>query len=1050
MKKRILYTKQLIFGFNLGKEMRLFVLLIFLSHFTVWANNNPQQTIAVKGSVTEAETGMPVVGANIVEQGSGNGVMTDFDGNFTINVPANATLIVSYLGLTTQKIEVNSKTEINVVMDGDVLGLDEVVIVGYGKQKKESVVGSIVQVSGDKLLQSGGVATVGQALTGRLPGVTTISSTGRPGEEAPDIFIRGRSSWNGSGQPLILVDGIERSMNDVNSNDVESISVLKDASATAVFGVKGANGVILITTKRGKLGKAQLSLTASSTFKTPSKLPEKYDSYNGITVANESIERSVPANEGAWSYYVPESIADRYRNPINDTDKYVYPNVDWIDVTQKDFAMDYKVDLSVSGGTEYVKYFGAINYNHVGDIYDGEAFDSGRGYTTNFDYNRFNFRSNIDFDVTKSTRLSVNLSGYYGVQGGTTVDRSLLNNSIYELAPDLFYPLYPDGSYGRAVVNRYDILNPAVSLTARSDINEHRVQVNTDFVLQQKLDFVTEGLSFRGSFSFDNNFRGNEGINDPKIDADDNVVFKIYNDDGTFYYVTPPGENQFDYVVQPWSRDGLNINDDNSSRRLFYQLSFNYDRIFGEKHTVGMLALMNREEYAIGNMFPRYREDWVARATYNYDSRYFIDVNGAYNGSEKYGPGFRFDLFPSVALGWMVTNESFMSGTDSWLNKLKIRGSYGIVGDDSSGGRWGYISQWGSGGSAYLNNSNKWDRSPYTFYKEATIGNPNLQWETSQKANIGFELAVLQNMFTLDVDFFQEDRDNIVIPATDRSVPSFFGFQPPDANLGKTSVKGMELVFNYKQQLTENWSINGDFAYTFTKDEIIYKEDPELRPDYQKEAGYAIGQPREIIRGDLMMNWDDVYGSYPRESNQGARRPGFYDEQDWNMDGFVSGEYDQVPFGYTERPQNTFNLTLGTNYKKFSFTVQLYGVSNATKQYQDRTFVGESHLYFDFLSDYWSKENPDGEHVLSGFNNTQHSTDSYRQWYDASFVKLQNMEFAYTFASKGDSSYRVYLNGNNLAFWSKLPDDRQSNDDGEFRGGYPSFRRINLGVNINF
>ncbi|WP_169311408.1 SusC/RagA family TonB-linked outer membrane protein [Cellulophaga algicola] len=1021
-----------------------------MSHFTVWANNNPQQTIAVKGSVTEAETGMPVVGANIVEQGSGNGVMTDFDGNFTINVPANATLIVSYLGLTTQKIEVNSKTEINVVMDGDVLGLDEVVIVGYGKQKKESVVGSIVQVSGDKLLQSGGVATVGQALTGRLPGVTTISSTGRPGEEAPDIFIRGRSSWNGSGQPLILVDGIERSMNDVNSNDVESISVLKDASATAVFGVKGANGVILITTKRGKLGKAQLSLTASSTFKTPSKLPEKYDSYNGITVANESIERSVPANEGAWSYYVPESIADRYRNPINDTDKYVYPNVDWIDVTQKDFAMDYKVDLSVSGGTEYVKYFGAINYNHVGDIYDGEAFDSGRGYTTNFDYNRFNFRSNIDFDVTKSTRLSVNLSGYYGVQGGTTVDRSLLNNSIYELAPDLFYPLYPDGSYGRAVVNRYDILNPAVSLTARSDINEHRVQVNTDFVLQQKLDFVTEGLSFRGSFSFDNNFRGNEGINDPKIDADDNVVFKIYNDDGTFYYVTPPGENQFDYVVQPWSRDGLNINDDNSSRRLFYQLSFNYDRIFGEKHTVGMLALMNREEYAIGNMFPRYREDWVARATYNYDSRYFIDVNGAYNGSEKYGPGFRFDLFPSVALGWMVTNESFMSGTDSWLNKLKIRGSYGIVGDDSSGGRWGYISQWGSGGSAYLNNSNKWDRSPYTFYKEATIGNPNLQWETSQKANIGFELAVLQNMFTLDVDFFQEDRDNIVIPATDRSVPSFFGFQPPDANLGKTSVKGMELVFNYKQQLTENWSINGDFAYTFTKDEIIYKEDPELRPDYQKEAGYAIGQPREIIRGDLMMNWDDVYGSYPRESNQGARRPGFYDEQDWNMDGFVSGEYDQVPFGYTERPQNTFNLTLGTNYKKFSFTVQLYGVSNATKQYQDRTFVGESHLYFDFLSDYWSKENPDGEHVLSGFNNTQHSTDSYRQWYDASFVKLQNMEFAYTFASKGDSSYRVYLNGNNLAFWSKLPDDRQSNDDGEFRGGYPSFRRINLGVNINF
>ena len=528
------------------------------------------------------------------------------------------------------------------------------------------------------------------------------------------------------------------------------------------------------------------------------------------------------------------------------------------------------------------------------------------------------------------------------------------------------------------------------------------------------------------------------------------MVFKIYNDDGTFYYVTPSGENQFDYVVQPWSRNGLTINDNNSSRRLFYQLSLNYDRVFGDKHTVGLLALMNREEYAIGNEFPRYREDWVARATYNYDSRYFIDVNGAYNGSEKYGPGFRFDLFPSVALGWMVTNENFMSGTESWLNKLKIRGSYGVVGDDSSGGRWGYVSQWGSGGSAFLNNSNKWDKSPYTFYKEAIIGNPNLQWETSTKANIGFELAALNNMFTLDVDFFKEDRDNIVIPANDRSVPSFFGFQPPDVNLGKTTVKGLEMVLNYNQQLTENWSVNGNFAYTYTKDEIIYKEDPKLRPSYQKEAGFSIGQPRELIRGDLLENWDDVYGSYPQESNQSARRPGFYDEQDWNMDGFVSGDYDQVPFGYTERPLNTFNLSFGANYKKFSFSVQFYGVNNATKSYQDRTFVGESHLYFDFLSDYWSKDNPDGEHVLSGFNNTQHSTDSYRQWYDASFIKLQNMEFAYTFDSKEGSSYRLFLNGNNLAFWSKLPDDRLSNEDGNFRGSYPSFRRINLGLNINF
>ncbi|QCX37671.1 TonB-dependent receptor [Aureibaculum algae] len=1050
MKKRIPYTKQPNSSFKYVINIILFVLLIFISHLTVLAQTDSQETITVHGTITEAEFG-PVIGANIIEQGTLNGVMSDLDGTFNITVPKNAKLEVSFIGFGTQVISVNGRTEINIVMVAEASALDEVVIVGYGKQKKESVVGSIVQVTGDVLMQSGGVSTVGQALTGRLPGVVTVSSSGRPGDENPAIYIRGQSTWNGGGQPLVLVDGIERSMTDVNASDIESMSILKDASATAVFGVKGANGVILITTKRGKKGKARLSVSATSTIKVPSKLPQKYDSYDGIMVTNEAIERVLPIRDDLWGQYTPVDIADRYRNPRNETDRYIYPNVDWNDVTQKDFAMDHKVNLSVSGGTDAVKYFGALTYQHVGDIFDGSSFNNGRDYEANFNYDRFNFRSNIDFDVTKSTRLSVNLSGYYGVQNGNDADSQLLYSSIYNLAPSLFYPIYPDGTYGRTLVENYELANPAVILSTKGATKNHRVQVNTDFILTQKLDFITEGLSFRGSLSYDNNFRGEGGIKETDPTGTDNVIYRVYLSDGTEQIVSPSGTNQFDYVVQPWNRDALQIQDWQTSRRLFYQFSLNYDKTFAEKHNVGVLALMNREEYAIGDMLPRYREDWVGRLVYNYDNRYFIDLNGAYNGSEKYGPGYKFDLFPSAALGWMISNESFMENV-SWLNKLKIRGSYGVVGDDAAGNRWAYLSQWSSGGNAYMNNSNVWGvQSPYTYYKESVLGNPDLQWETSEKANIGFEMAVLENKLSLDVDFFKEDRHDIIIPADNRSVPSFFGFDPADVNLGETSVKGLEIALNFKQQITDDWDVSANFAYTTARDEVIYKEDPELKEAYQKEEGFPIGQNSTTIRGDMMQSWDDVYGSSPVENNQGAVRPGSYDLIDYNGDGVINAN-DNVPYGYPTRPQNTYNLTLGAGYKNFTFMIQFYGVSNTTKQYQDRTFAVQTPLFFDDKSDYWSVSNPNGTEILPSFGGASGATDPYRDWYDASFLRLQNMEIAYTFGSKDGSQYRIFLSGNNLAFWSDLPDDREENvgSQSEFRGNYPTFKRMNLGLTINF
>ncbi|MDO6759979.1 TonB-dependent receptor [Tamlana sp. 2_MG-2023] len=1049
MKKQTPCAKQPDSSFKSVLKKGFFVLLIFIFHFTVLAQSNFQETITVKGIVTEAELG-PVVGANIIELGTSNGVMTDFDGNFTIEVRKDSKLVISYVGFTTQTIDVKGRKEISIEMIAELSALDEVVIVGYGKQKKESVVASIEQIDGEEILKSGGVSTVGQALTGRLPGVVTVSSTGKPGDESPNIYIRGQSSWNGGGQPLILVDGIERTMNDINSNDIESISVLKDASATAVFGVKGGNGVILITTKRGKSGEAKLSVTASSALKTPSKLPEKYDSYDGILTVNEAIER-VASLGGAWREYTPVDIVDRYRNPRNETDRYVYPNVDWVDVTQKDFAMDHNVNLSVRGGTDAVKYFGGLGYQHVGDIFDGASFDNGRDYAPSFDYNRFNFRSNIDFDVSKTTRLSVNLSGYYGVQNGNEADSQLLYSSIYNLAPSLYYPIFPDGTYGRTVVENYELANPAVLLSAKGATKNHRVQLNTDFILNQKLDFITEGLSMKASFSYDNNFRGEAGINEGGPDGGDNVIYKVYLSDGTEQIVAPPGTNQFDYVVQPWTREPLDIQDWETSRRLFYLFSLNYDKTFAEKHTVGLLGLMNREEYAIGDMAPRYREDWVARLVYNYDNRYFLDVNGAYNGSEKFGPDYKFDFFPSAAVGWTITNESFMENV-SWLNKLKLRGSYGLVGNDEAGSRWSYVSQWENGGSAYMNNAALYaENSPYTYYKEAVIGNPDLRWETSKKANIGLEIGVFQNMFSVNLDVFQEDRFDIIIPAYDRSVPAFFGFDPADKNLGETRVKGMEATLNYRQRLSDNWDVSANFAYATARDEILYKEDPELRLDYQKEAGYPIGQNQAGIRGNMLQNWDDVYGTFPMENNPGATRPGAYDIIDYNGDGVINND-DTVPYGYPTRAQNTYNLNLGAGYKKFTFMIQFYGVSNTTKEFVDRTFSVDTPLFFEDKSDYWSVSNPDGTHVLPSYGGVSGGSDPYRNWYDASFVRLQNVEFAYTFGSDNGSQYRVFLSGNNLAFWSDLPDDREFNSGNQAasRGDYPTFKRMNLGVTINF
>ena len=580
------------------------------------------QDISVSGKVSDTR-GEPLIGVTVQIQGTSIGTVTDIDGNYTlINVPSNATLEISYVGMVTQVVKVNGRTNISVVLEEDTEVLEEVVVIGFGQQKKESVVGAISQTSDKVLERTGGVSSLGQALTGNLPGVVTMSSTGKPGEEDPQITIRGVSTWNQS-DPLVLVDGIERPMSSVDINSVATISVLKDASATAVFGVRGANGVILITTKRGQEGKANIDINASTTFKTYSKIPDLKDSYDALMLRNRVIEHELGYAPDTWVNYLPHETINKYRYPANLEEFERYPNVDWVDELLKDVATSYNVNVNVSGGTSFVKYYASLDYTHEGDIY--KTFENNRGYKPGFGYNRINARSNMDFNLTKTTQFRVNLFGSHAVTKGTNyMDyENLVWSAFYGISPDSFRPKYSDGTFGYYRPNpTQSAANSMESLSVNGIGYTTNDRLNTDFTIEQDLGFLLKGLSVQGRIAFDNSFREqNRGIDDIRhyeplphkwIDPETGIA---YTD------VTVDGNNKFDYKDNiAWTTDAGSVNNNATYRRLNYSAQLNYANKFGD-HSVGAMGNFSREEFATGSMLPFYRENWVFRTTYDYLTR---------------------------------------------------------------------------------------------------------------------------------------------------------------------------------------------------------------------------------------------------------------------------------------------------------------------------------------------------------------------------------------------------------------------------------------------
>ena len=1060
---------------QLIRQTILAILMLFTSSNMLYAQNG----ITVRGTVTD-DTTEPLIGATVIVKGQPSmGTVTDIDGNFQLQVPSEqSVLVISYVGMATKEVRVAKQRDIKVSLSEDAQ-LEEVVVVGYGQQKKASVVGAITQTTGEVLERSAGIGSVSAALTGNLPGIATIASTGQPGEEDPRIYIRGAAAWNQDAQPLILVDGVKREIKSVDITSVATISVLKDASATAVYGVEGANGVILITTKRGVEGKARIDVGFNATLKAVSKLPRKYDAYDSYMFRNQAIENELAIGGAAsWAYYRPQTFINNFRNqdhtvvPNFDADgNYLgdysqaerYANVDWQEEMFKDYTLSYNTNLNLTGGTKYVKYFVAFDFQNEGDM--TRIWDNRQGYEGGYSYNRLNVRSNLDFQITKTTQFKVSLAGsnaqkktpryYYGNDGEFFQQQKWAG--AYGMAPNLFPVQFSDGSWGYYPLVSNIENSPASVSTSGYELSTI-TRVFTDFALEQNLDFITKGLIASGTISWDNQFNeGSRGISDlhttKKAYMLPEVGQMLWADE-----IDPKTGFDF-YESRDWTTQEGNVN--YTSRATEMSLRLFWSRQFGD-HDVSVMGNWKRRINAGNADLENRREDWVFRTTYDFKSRYFAEFNGAYNGSQKFSPDNRFVFFCSGALGWMLSEEKFMKHLKEKriIDMFKIRGSLGEIGDDNAGARWAYLTDWAITDPRKFKVSIDGSDSPYTSYYEKTIANPDLRWATVSKKNIGFDYAILGGMFAGSFDWFRDDRYDIFISGANRSVPSYFGAKTtPDINKGKMKNYGFEFEIRFNKVLKNGMRFWANTNYTYAHNVIKLKDDPALIPSYRKSQGYSQGQYWSFIDNGFIGTYDELYSVPAREKDDNQVLIGDHYIVDFNGDGVVDETNDQAPFGYTGTPEHTYNATIGWEWKGWSMFAQMYGVTGVTRDVGLPSFNNKLLTVFD-NGTWWNPVDGTGKVVPPRFATQVSYNDGTQYLFDGSYFRLKNVELAYTWTkgwikNLGFSSLKIYVNANNLFLITKMPDDRESNTTNSgvtFSGGggaYPTVRRYNFGLKLN-
>ncbi len=1005
-----------------------------------------QTKFQINGHVVD-EFGQPLPGANVIEKGTTNGATANFDGNFSLKVnDENAILDVSFLGYTSKEIPVNGQSQITIVLKESLSELDEVVVVGYGSQKKESVVGSITQAKGEELLRTGSVATVSEALTGIMPGVSTMQAAGQPGSTASNILIRGQSTWT-SNNPLYVVDGVERDFNDLDPNEIESISVLKDASATAVFGVKAANGVVVVTTKRGKQGETKINFTTSWGIKEPTMNTDYYADY-ATTLEHYNIALM---NDRLYNDLVPQSQIDIWRDPNRDRRFYSYTT--WInELLTTGTASQY--NLNISGGNNFVSYFTSLGYQHDGDIFDIEKqkdFDP-RTYQK-----KYTWRTNLDFNFSETTKFKVGLSGNFKNWNGNSITQNT-NGGIARGNGDSFTRIWqtpligpiPVLEDGRLTTEEGAVVNPNFYRMEKEGQWKRRTNtMYTDFTLVQDIT-----KNFKASVKLSYNF--SQGYSS-EIRRD--LLYYFPNQELTGF----EQEGNPDAVQEPLRVNGERISGSSSS--LYYELRLNYNKTFGKNHDVGLMGLFNRRKAQSGTSFPRYEESWIGRATYAYKSKYLAEFNGAYNGNENWAPGLRFGFFPAAAVGWVVSKEDFFKDNVGFLDFLKFRYSYGEIGSDGGIGnnRFLYLSQYESraaGNNAFFYGDPliNYGGGDNAIYREGTPAVPDNTWETAIKQDLAMEFATFNNQLRGTIELFDEKRTGIIMQR--RTVAPWYGNAAPRANIGKTKNHGIDI------ELKWNSKIGNDFDYfvrvnmSLSESRVIERDDPPATESYRRDAGKPIGWQNGLIHNGLLQSWNDVYNTTVSAWDS-SLIPGMLYYVDYNGDGIVN-EFDRVPINNPSFASKTYAFSLGMTYKNFSVHAMFNGMFDISKNLSELylfEYASAATSSWQLLNNeqlnFWSPDNPNGVHpaLRSASNNHDRQRSTYTNR-SSNFLRFRTMEIKYRFGKKLKEairifdSFEIYVNGNNLATWSDLPDEfdpeqRQLNV-------YPITKRYNFGVRASF
>ncbi|UKT65235.1 SusC/RagA family TonB-linked outer membrane protein [Pedobacter mucosus] len=1052
-----------VLAFSKIKWSNTFYSLAFCA-LILFSSNALAQTL-ITGTIKDSK-GITLPGVSVRVKGTTIGAVTDNEGKFTIRTSGDAVLTFTYVGYVNKELPVNNKTTLTIVLDDDSQGLDEVVVVGYGAQKKSTLTGAIAQISAEEIMKSP-TPNPTNSLIGRLPGLLAVQTSGQPGADGAALKVRGVATYGNNNSAIVVVDGIERpSFSDVDANEIETITVLKDAASTAIYGIRGANGIIVITTKQGKIGKPKVTYTGNYALQTYTGLAVGLPSLENATLLNQSY-----INDGKQPFF-SDSDLQKFRDK---SDPIGYPDVQWFDYLTKKYYSQTQHNININGGTRIAKYFVSAGYAFQDGIF--KKFDSPYGINTVPNYNRYNFRSNVDLTLNKDFTVGIKLGGRFadryqpaGLRSSSAFSYDTIEGMISRIlqVPSYAYPVtLPDGRITANPNVGTNIWNPYAVLTRFGTRNDDNNTIESTFNLNYKLGFITKGLGFKTVFGYDSYYNNIERRNA-------NWAAYVYN----------PTTGQATLSTDTRNRDEpLGAVQDGGvtegSTNMNLQSGFDYNRDFG-KHSVGALLLGTRQLIkSTGTTAftapPRASQGIAGRVTYNYDERYLAEFNASYNGSENFAPGLRYGFFPAVSAGWTLTNEPFWKKNDI-LTYFKIKGSYGLVGSDRiSDSRFLFLTNY----STYTTTSAGGQVAPFgnplsitnfptiiitdpQFFPGTTavtnaLGNPEVTWETGTKRNIGFEARLLKEALKVTVDFFDETRRDILTPSLSGS--ALFGHTYPNLNKGIVYNKGYEVELDYQRQVgAVTLGLNAQISYA--KNKILENDEPDGLPFSVARKGTSVGQFFGYKTDGFYQSAADIAASPKLQGF--IPIPGDLKFKDLDGDGIIT-TLDQDKIGFTNTPEYVYSFSPRIIYKGFTLSALFQGVANVSSNVILNEQNNGQQMY-PFMLDAWTPATAatatwPALHAR-GTGSLNYALNDFTLQ-NSAYLKIRNIEFAWNLPKEWSSrlklsNVRVFLQGQNIYTWTKYkfyvdPENVNTiNTAFPLQALYPTSKIYNFGLNVQF